>query len=124
MIEILIRKKVQAISISLNEPKPVEPVIAEGMKQGILMMMFDSDLPNSQRVMYIGTDNKAAGRTMGETMAKLLNGQGKVGIITGGLGALNLNQRIEGFQGRDRVEHPGRRYPGYRRRSPEGALGQ
>lgn len=47
MIEILIRKKVQAISISLNEPKPVEPVIAEGMKQGILMMMFDSDLPIS-----------------------------------------------------------------------------
>ncbi len=98
MIEDLIRKKVHAISISPNEPKSVEPVIAEGMKQGILMMTFDSDSPNSQRVMYIGTDNKAAGRTMGETMAKLLNGKGKVGIITGGLGALNLNQRIEGFK--------------------------
>ncbi len=98
MIEDLIRKKVHAISISPNEPKSVEPVIAEGMKQGILMMTFDADSPNSQRVMYIGTDNKAAGRTMGETMAKLLNGQGKVGIITGGLGALNLNQRIEGFK--------------------------
>ncbi len=98
IIEDLIAKKVHAISISPNEPKSVEPVIAEGMKQGILMMTFDSDSPNSQRVMYIGTDNKAAGKTMGETMAKLLNGQGKVGIITGGLGALNLNQRIEGFK--------------------------
>jgi ribose transport system substrate-binding protein len=98
IIEDLIRKKVHAISISPNEPKSVEPVIAEGMKQGIHMMTFDADSPNSQRVMYIGTDNKAAGKTMGETMAKLLNGRGKVGIITGGLGALNLNQRIEGFK--------------------------
>jgi ribose transport system substrate-binding protein len=98
MIEDLIRKKVHAISISPNEPKSVEPVIAEGIKQGILMMTFDSDSPNSQRVMYIGTDNKAAGKTMGETMAKLLNGRGKVGIITGGLGALDLNQPIEGFE--------------------------
>ncbi len=98
IIEDLIRKKVHAISISPNEPKSVEPVIAEGMKQGILMMTFDADSPDSQRVMYIGTDNKAAGKTMGETMAKLLNGRGKVGIITGGLGALNLNQRIEGFK--------------------------
>ena len=98
IIEDLISKKVNAISISPNEPKSVEPVIAEGMKQGILMMTFDADSPDSQRVMYIGTDNKAAGKTMGETMAKLLNGQGKVGIITGGLGALNLNQRIEGFK--------------------------
>jgi ribose transport system substrate-binding protein len=98
IIEDLIRKKVHAISISPNEPKSVEPVIAEGMKQGILMMTFDADSPDSQRVMYIGTDNKAAGKTMGETMAKLLDGRGKVGIITGGLGALNLNQRIEGFK--------------------------
>lgn len=98
MIEDLIRKKVHAISISPNEPKSVEPVIAEGMRQGILMMTFDADSPESQRVMYIGTDNKAAGKTMGGTMAKLLNGTGKVGIITGGLGALNLNQRIEGFK--------------------------
>ncbi|MCM8746849.1 substrate-binding domain-containing protein [Thermomicrobium sp. CFH 73360] len=100
MIEDLIRKKVHAISISPNEPKSVEPVIAEGMKQGILMMTFDADSPNSQRVMYIGTDNKAAGRTM----VKLLNGQGKVGIITGGLGALNLNRVLrDSRKGSDRT---------------------
>mgnify|MGYP000165088158 CR=1 FL=1 len=98
MIEDLIAKQVHAISISPNEPKSVEPVIAEGMSKGILMMTFDADSPESKRVMYIGTDNKAAGKTQGETLAKLLGGTGKIGIITGGLGALNLNQRIEGLK--------------------------
>jgi ribose transport system substrate-binding protein len=61
-------------------------------------MTFDSDSPDSNRVMYIGTDNKTAGKVQGETMREALGGSGKVGIITGGLGALNLNERIDGFR--------------------------
>ena len=98
MIEDLITKKVNAISISPNDPKSVEPVIAEGMKQGILMMTFDSDSPNSQRVMYIGTDNTNAGKAQGQALAQLLGGKGKIGILTGVLSALNLNQRIDGLK--------------------------
>jgi ribose transport system substrate-binding protein len=97
MIEDLVRTGVHAIVISPNEPTSVEPVIADAVSKGILVMTFDSDSPNSQRVIYIGTDNKTAGTVQGETLAGLLGGQGKVGIITGGLGALNLNQRIEGL---------------------------
>ena len=48
--------------------------------------------------MYIGTDNKTAGATQGKTLSDLIGGTGKVGIITGGLGALNLNLRIEGLK--------------------------
>ena len=98
MIEDLVRKQVNAIVISPNEPASVEPVIADAMSQGILVMTFDSDSPNSERVMYIGTDNRTAGTVQGETLNDLIGGQGKVGIITGGLGALNLNQRIEGLR--------------------------
>jgi ribose transport system substrate-binding protein len=97
MIEDLVSKQVHAIVISPNEPTSVEPVIADAVSKGILVMTFDSDSPNSQRVIYIGTDNKTAGSVQGQTLAALLGGTGKVGIITGGLGALNLNQRIEGL---------------------------
>jgi ribose transport system substrate-binding protein len=76
MIEDLITKQVNAIVISPNEPTSVVDVINDGLSKGILMMTFDSDSPDSNRVMYIGTDNKTAG----------------------GLGALNLNERIEGFR--------------------------
>ena len=97
MIEDLISRQVNAIVISPNEPASVVPVINDGLSRGILMMTFDSDSPDSNRVMYIGTDNRTAGVVQGETMRELLGGSGKVGIITGGLGALNLNERIDGF---------------------------
>ncbi len=98
MIEDLISKQVNAIVISPNEPTSVVSVINDGLSKGILMMTFDSDSPDSDRVMYIGTDNKTAGMVQGDTMREALGGAGKVGIITGGLGALNLNERIEGFR--------------------------
>jgi ribose transport system substrate-binding protein len=98
MIEDLVSRQVHAIVISPNDPASVEPVIASAMGQGILVMTFDSDSPESERVMYIGTENKTAGSVQGQTLAELLGGTGKIGIITGGLGALNLNQRIEGLK--------------------------
>jgi ribose transport system substrate-binding protein len=98
MIEDLITKQVNAIVISPNEPTSVVDVINDGLSKGVLMMTFDSDSPDSNRVMYIGTDNKTAGKVQGETLRDALGGSGKVGIITGGLGALNLNERIEGFR--------------------------
>jgi ribose transport system substrate-binding protein len=98
MIEDLITKQVNAIVISPNEPTSVVDVINDGLSKGILMMTFDSDSPDSNRVEYIGTNNKTAGMVQGDTMREALGGAGKVGIITGGLGALNLNERIEGFR--------------------------
>jgi ribose transport system substrate-binding protein len=98
MIEDLITKQVNAIVISPNEPTSVVDVINDGLSKGVLMMTFDSDSPDSNRVMYIGTNNKTAGMVQGDTMREALGGAGKVAIITGGLGALNLNERIEGFR--------------------------
>jgi ribose transport system substrate-binding protein len=97
MIEDLVRAQVNSIVISPNEPTSVVPVIADATSKGILCMTFDSDASESERVMYIGTDNKSAGGTQGETLTELIGGSGKIGIITGGLAALNLNQRIEGL---------------------------
>lgn len=98
MIEDLITKQVNAIVISPNEPASVVDVINNGIAAGVLMMTFDSDSPESNRVEYIGTNNKTAGMIQGDTLREALGGSGKVGIITGGLGALNLNERIDGFK--------------------------
>jgi ribose transport system substrate-binding protein len=56
--------------------------------------------------MYIGTNNESAGATMADSMAKALNGQGEVAIITGQLGAVNLNQRIAGIK-KELAKYPG-----------------
>lgn len=98
IIEDLIARHVSGIAISVNEPKSVEGVIKDAMAAGIKVVTFDSDSANSGRSMYIGTINKQAGVTMGKSMAEKLGGKGKVAIITGQLGASNLNERIDGVK--------------------------
>ena len=98
ILEDLIAKKVDGIAISVNEPKSVEAAIKKAVASGIKVLTFDSDSPNSGRSMYIGTINTAAGVTMGESMAKAIDGDGEVAILTGQLGAVNLNERIGGIK--------------------------
>ena len=98
IMEDLIARQVSGIAISVNEPKSVEGVIKQAMDAGIKVVTFDSDSANSGRSLYIGTINKQAGVTMGNSMAEKLGGKGKVAIITGQLGASNLNERIDGVK--------------------------
>ena len=98
IIEDLMSKKVDGIAISVNEPKSVESVIKKAVASGIKVLTFDSDSAKSGRSMYIGTSNGAAGETMGESMAKAIDGKGEVAIVTGQLGAANLNERIAGIK--------------------------
>jgi len=99
IMEGLIAKRVAGIAIAPNDPTAVVPVINRAVSAGIPVVTFDSDAPESQRLAYVGTVNTAAGKLAGETLAKLINEKGTVAISTGGLGALNLNERVAGFRG-------------------------
>jgi len=98
IIEDLISKKVDGIAISVNEPRAVEGIIKQAVAAGVKVLTYDSDSPKSARSIYIGTNNEAAGETMGASMAKALDGKGEVAIVTGQLGANNLNERITGIK--------------------------
>jgi ribose transport system substrate-binding protein len=98
IVEDLISKKVDGIAISVNEPRSVEGVIKQAIAAGVKVLTYDSDSPKSARSMYIGTNNEAAGHTMGDSMVKALGGKGEVAIVTGQLGANNLNERIAGIK--------------------------
>ena len=114
IIEDLMARHVDGIAISVNEPKSVEGIIKQAMKAGIKVLTFDSDSANSGRSMYIGTINKQAGVSMGNSMAKALGGKGEVAIVTGQLGASNLNERIDG------VKEALKAYPGIKIVATEG----
>jgi ribose transport system substrate-binding protein len=106
IIEDLISRHVDGIAISVNEPKSVESVMKRAEKSGVKVLTYDSDSPNSGRSMYIGTNNVQAGEVMAETMGKALNGKGEVAIVTGQLGAVNLNERISGIK-KGLAKYPG-----------------
>lgn len=98
IMESLIARHVSGIAISPNDPDGVTEVINRAIKEGIPVLTFDSDAPRSKRLCYIGTDNYQAGREAGKQMIKFLGEKGEYAIMTGGLGALNLNERIRGFR--------------------------
>lgn len=85
------------ITMALN-PVAFAPVINQAEEAGIPVVLVDTDAPYSKRSAYAGTDNKSAGFAAGEAMVEVLDGQGKVGIITGAIDANNLNLRIDGFE--------------------------
>jgi ribose transport system substrate-binding protein len=98
ILEDLINKGVNGIGLAPLEAASVEPVIAQATAAGIPVVTFDSDAPNSERVAYYGTDNRAAGRKQGEVMAEAIGGKGKVALVTGSLVMANLNERMEGVK--------------------------
>lgn len=97
-IENFIAKKVDGIAFAPSDPVSIEHVIQEAKKLGIPAITLDTDAPDSPRVAYIGTNNRAAGLEAGKKMVELLEGKGKIAISTGSLTATNSLARIEGFK--------------------------
>jgi ribose transport system substrate-binding protein len=86
---------VDGFAISALNGDFLTETINRAIDAGIPVTTWDSDAPNSKRIAFYGVDDRASGRIMGEQAIKLLNGKGKVAIITS-LGAANLQTRLEG----------------------------
>lgn len=97
IIENQISRGVDAIVISPNDPNSVKPVIAKAMQRGIKVFTWDSDAPDSKRLLYIAAaDDVGIGEAIMDRLAKDIGGKGKVGVMSGGQGALNLNLHVDG----------------------------
>lgn len=98
VVEGLIEKEVDGIAISCNHPDALKDVLKEAIDAGIKVSTFDADSPESGRYFYAGTQNHQAGKICGEKMVELTGGKGKVALLTGILGAFDLEARIKGFK--------------------------
>ena len=102
LIENLIQYKVDGILISCNDAELLKEPIDRAIKAGIKVGTFDSDCPKSNRIFYVGTDNKEAGTICAQTMLKLLaknkNQNKKIIILSSGPNAENMKERLNGFR--------------------------
>jgi len=97
VLEGLIQRHVDGMAVAPVDGKAAVPVIKQAIAAGIAVVTFDSDAASgSGRLAFIGTDNYAGGVALGKQFAMALPSGGKYAIITGGLGAENLNERIKG----------------------------
>lgn len=95
-IDSLIRRGVDAISLSVLDSSSTNPSIEAAQEAGIVAYTSDSDAPDSTRSFYVAqADDTALGETLMEELAKQLGGEGKVGIVSGVATATNLNTWID-----------------------------
>jgi ribose transport system substrate-binding protein len=97
ILESYITQRVDGIAISTLNGDFLTETINRAVDAGIPVVTWDSDAPNSKRLAFYGVDDLASGQIMGEQAIKLLDGKGKVAIITS-YGASNLQQRLEGVK--------------------------
>jgi ribose transport system substrate-binding protein len=62
------------------------------------LITFDSDAAKSNRLLYIGTNNYAAGKALGGEIVKLLPKGGKIAVFVGTFSADNAAQREKGIE--------------------------
>ncbi len=98
VLDDLIARQVDGIAVSCNDPIACAEPINRAVAAGIPVMTWDSDAPASGRFTFLSIDNYAAGRKAAELLVEALGGRGKVAIITGVPGGLNLEDRVAGFR--------------------------
>jgi ribose transport system substrate-binding protein len=97
ILEDLLAKGVAGVSISPVNPDNSTDILNQVASKAVLFTQ-DADAPKSNRVMYIGTDNVAAGRQAGELIKKALPNGGKIMLFVGTMDAANARERVQGIR--------------------------
>jgi len=102
IIESLIAKGIDGMAVSVLDPKGSIDILNQAAEH-MPVVTQDSDAPNSNRKVYIGTDNVEAGRVAGREIKKALtvDGEivgGKIALFVGKLDVANARERKEGIE--------------------------
>jgi ribose transport system substrate-binding protein len=97
IIDDLLSVGTQGIAISPVDPDNQTQLINETAKKALVLTQ-DSDAPNSDRALYVGTDNVAAGRQAGDLIKEALPNGGKIMLFVGKSDARNAAERIQGIR--------------------------
>lgn len=99
-IDRAVEQGAQAIALCAAESPEVRDKIAELARQKIPVVTFNSDLPQSQRLCYVGEDAFRAGRVAGEIASKCLQPDTPLLLVYAGPAYAGHKARAEGFLSR------------------------
>jgi ribose transport system substrate-binding protein len=95
-IQQAVARHVDAILISCSDAAKVTSAINDAVAQGIPVMTFDSDAPDSKRFAFYGVDDIETGKLTMDELAKQTGEKGNVAILAGNQNAPNLQKRVQG----------------------------
>lgn len=91
------RDEADAIAISPVDPGGQKKLINDAAKRAFVITQ-DSDAPDTDRSLYLGADNRAAGRQAGELIKQALPQGGKIMAFVGKREVQNAQERFEGLK--------------------------
>jgi ribose transport system substrate-binding protein len=96
ILENLASQGYDAVAVSVIAPKDQTAVLNRTAEKTRLIT-FDSDAAESKRLLYVGTINYEAGKTLGQRIVQLLPNGGKMAVFVGFFSADNAAERLKGI---------------------------
>lgn len=92
-------RNTDGIALIAAEAPEVQNEIARLTREGVPVLTLVSDLPRSERSVYVGPDNVVAGRTAASFMGRFVGQKaGAILMIAGSLAARDHMERVMGFR--------------------------
>jgi len=90
-----VRERADAILLAASDGPALVDAVNAAVEQGVEVMTFDSDVPNSKRFAFYGADDADLGEKVARDLLTLLAGKGEVAILAGNAAANNLRARSD-----------------------------
>ena len=107
IVDAMVARGVDAIAISATDERALVAPIERAIAAGIPVTVFDSAVNLEGYVSFVATDNHNAGCVAARTLAGLIGGRGKVGMVMQKPGGTSTGLRERGFDETMAREFPG-----------------
>jgi len=97
IVEDFTTQHVDGIVLAPLDDKALKRPVDDAKNSGIPTLIIDSDLPDTDVVSFVATDNEKGGGIAGEEMVKLLGGKGKLLVLRYNVGSASTAFREKGF---------------------------
>lgn len=98
LLDRMISSKADGIITQGIQGPQFKDLVHKGIERGIPILTIDTDVEDSERKAYVGSNNLEAGRKLGEAFLNQTSGEQHVGIIAGRFDSINQQERIKGFK--------------------------
>ncbi|MFF2089574.1 autoinducer 2 ABC transporter substrate-binding protein [Paenibacillus sp. NPDC058174] len=108
MIQDMLTRKVSGIGVSPNDAKAVGPVFKKAAGQGVNIVTWDSDAPETDRQYYVApATDKEVGELLAKTIGEEIGGKGQVAFMVAGLGSQNQIAKSDAAKAYFAANYPG-----------------
>ncbi|MGH9626852.1 MAG: substrate-binding domain-containing protein [Bryobacteraceae bacterium] len=98
IVESMINRQLAGIVLAPVDRNALVASVERASRAGIPVAIFDSDIETDERITYVATDNREAGRMAARKLGELMRGEGKCAVITFMPGSASTMEREQGFK--------------------------